>query len=68
MTNQERQKSLENRYEAKKETRGKAHWCEYCPHRINNPKMGGCRANKTKASEQMLCASAYNKSMRRNNQ
>ena len=64
MTNKERQQSIANRYATGKEKRGKALWCEKCPHRIS---VGGCRIKIEKANEQCLCATAYNRCVRRNN-
>lgn len=61
MTNKERQENIDSKYSAKKEVRGKAKWCQACSHRMLK---GGCRMKKEKATEECLCAKAYNRAQR----
>lgn len=63
MTNQERQKSINRKYDSGLEKRGKSLWCTVCRHQIS-PKIGGCHISLNKASEQCICASAYNRMAR----
>lgn len=62
MTNQDRQQSIDNKYNSHKETRGKAPWCTVCKHRMPN---GGCRMKKEKATEECICATSYNRFARK---
>ena len=48
MTNSERQKSIDKKYENGLAKRGVALWCAMCKHRM--PK-AGCRMKKEKATE-----------------
>ena len=62
MTNQQRQESIDHKYQCGSEIRGLAKWCQQCKHKM--PK-GGCRMRKDKATQDCLCAKAYNKSWRK---
>lgn len=58
MTNIERQQSIDKKYDNGSEKRGCTLWCKICKHCM--PK-AGCRMKKEKATEDCLCAKAYNK-------
>lgn len=61
MTNKERQNSIDKKYENGSAKRGTAVWCAMCKHHM--PK-AGCRMKKQKATEECLCAKAYNRAQR----